>query len=92
MASSCRPSKVSGIDAAKRFLQTVCREPLILIAVLALAGPARAEIQFSRSFAAGDGPKAVVADVDGDGVPDIISANRNSDDVSVLLGNGDGSF
>jgi len=35
---------------------------------------------------------AVVGDVNGDGHPDLISANENSNDVSVLLGNGDGSF
>jgi hypothetical protein len=33
-----------------------------------------------------------VADLDGDTVPDLVTANRFSDDVSVLLGNGDGSF
>ena len=31
-----------------------------------------------------------VADLDGDTVPDLVTAN--GDDVSVLLGNGDGSF
>ncbi len=35
---------------------------------------------------------ASVADLDGDTVPDLVTANRNSDDVSVLLGNGDGTF
>jgi len=33
-----------------------------------------------------------VADLDGDSVPDLVLANTLSDDVSVLLGNGDGSF
>jgi hypothetical protein len=33
-----------------------------------------------------------VADLDGDTVPDLVTANANSDDVSVLLGNGDGTF
>ena len=33
-----------------------------------------------------------VADLDGDRVPDLVTANRESIDVSVLLGNGDGSF
>jgi hypothetical protein len=33
-----------------------------------------------------------VADLDGDTVPDVVTANLFSDDVSVLLGNGDGSF
>jgi hypothetical protein len=33
-----------------------------------------------------------VADLDGDTIPDLVTANLFSDDVSVLLGNGDGSF
>jgi hypothetical protein len=44
-------------------------------------------------FPAGDGPQSVVvADLDGDGVLDLVTANFISDDVSVLRGNGDGSF
>jgi hypothetical protein len=34
----------------------------------------------------------VVADLNGDGIPDIVTANRSDDSVSVLLGNRDGSF
>ncbi len=45
------------------------------------------------SFGAGDGPSSVdVADLDDDTVPDLVTANIDSDDASVLLGNGDGSF
>jgi hypothetical protein len=33
-----------------------------------------------------------IGDVNGDGVPDLVSANFNANTVSVLLGNGDGSF
>ena len=32
------------------------------------------------------------ADFDGDTVPDLVTTNNRSSDVSVLLGNGDGSF
>ena len=35
---------------------------------------------------------AIAADVDGNGIPDILSANYSSNIVSVSLGNGDGSF
>lgn len=42
-------------------------------------------------FAAGDSPESVVAaDVNGDGILDILTANVYSDDVSVLLGQGSG--
>ena len=33
-----------------------------------------------------------IGDVNGDGRPDLVTANSGSDDVSVLLGNGDGTF
>src|SRR5262249_44352876 len=32
------------------------------------------------------------ADINGDGKPDLLTANYNSNNISVLLGNGDGSF
>ena len=39
------------------------------------------------------GPHSVaIGDVNGDGRPDLVTANRGSDDVSVLLGDGDGTF
>ena len=36
--------------------------------------------------------KTVVADINGDKLPDLVAANANSDDVSILIGRGDGSF
>ena len=45
------------------------------------------------SYAAGFSPRSVaVADLDGDTVPDVVTANGSSDKVSVLLGNGNGTF
>lgn len=45
------------------------------------------------TFPTGDGPSALVtADLNGDGRPDLVVANRNSGDLSVLLGLGDGNF
>jgi hypothetical protein len=45
------------------------------------------------SFAADNSPAAVAqADLNGDSKLDLVVANRGSNDVSVLLGNGDGTF
>jgi len=44
-------------------------------------------------FLVGFSPKMVAAeDVNGDGIPDLVVANRDSDNISILLGNGDGTF
>jgi len=46
-----------------------------------------------RDFDVGINPACVaVGDFNGDGVQDLVVANHNLDNVSVLLGNGDGSF
>ncbi len=46
-----------------------------------------------RRTAAGDDPIALVsADLDSDGVVDLVTGNTGSSDISVLLGNGDGTF
>jgi hypothetical protein len=44
-------------------------------------------------YVTGSGPTAVaVADVTGDGIPDLVTANQYGETVTVLVGNGDGSF
>ena len=46
-----------------------------------------------RDFGVGSGPRSVaVGDFNGDGAQDLAVANRDSNNVSVLLGNGDGTF
>jgi hypothetical protein len=66
----------------------------VLIFSLALALPCSAQVGFSQQdFATGATPAAVVvADFDGDGMLDLATANSTDNSVSVLLGNGDGTF
>ena len=64
------------------------------LAALVMASEAGAGALFlGQKFPVGIRPLSVaVADLNGDTVPDLVTANFRSDDVSVLLGNGDGSF
>jgi hypothetical protein len=66
--------------------------------VRVLLGNGDGSFQAARTFPAGRGPRSVaVGDVNGDGLPDLAVANIGTyptydGTVSVLLGNGDGSF
>lgn len=52
-----------------------------------------AQLYPGAEFAVGSGPSSVaVGDLNGDGHPDLVTANNASNDVSVLLGRGDGTF
>ena len=45
------------------------------------------------NYPVGNGPSSVaVGDFNGDGIPDLAIANNNSNDITILLGNGDGTF
>jgi hypothetical protein len=49
--------------------------------------------QPAQNFSAGSHPEALTAALlDGDGILDLSIANESSDNVSVLIGNGDGTF
>ena len=51
------------------------------------------DVPYASDSVAGLGPVSVtVADVNGDGFPDIVTANGSAGTVSVLLNNGDGTF
>jgi hypothetical protein len=63
--------------------------------VSVLLGNGNGTFQAKRDYAAGnvgDGGGLVAADFNADGIPDLAVTNVNPDPVSVLLGNGDGSF
>ena len=54
---------------------------------------ASANFSSQATFGAGTNPTSVkLSDVNGDGNPDLVTANYNSNTVSVLLGNGNGTF
>ena len=55
--------------------------------------PLSAEALFQgRQFPVGGSDCVVVTDLNADGHQDLVTAGRSSDDVTVLLGNGDGTF
>src|SRR5712692_8185121 len=63
--------------------------------VLVAAAAQAQDVSFeeAQNFAVGQPPwSGAVGDFNGDGVQDLAVANSNSNNVSVLLGNGDGSF
>ena len=88
------------IESIKRNRETFRRLPFPWMARIALvlltiaAGSVSAkELFLGRSYRAGDLPvSAAAGDVNGDTFADLVSANSSTDDVSVLLGNGDGTF
>jgi len=49
-------------------------------------------ISLSTAFWSGGPLQMIAADLDGDGALDLVTANSDADTVSVLLGNGDGTF
>lgn len=70
----------------------------VVITAATLAAPAWAavtSVSFGSptSLTVSDGPRAVaVGDVNGDGRPDLLTANGNADSVTVRLGSGSGGF
>jgi len=61
--------------------------------VSVLLGNGNGTFQATTSFAADNGPISVaVADLDGDAVPDLVTANYHGGFLNELVGNGDGSF
>ena len=73
-----------------KFLMSLAASAALLTAV-----PRSCAVSFGspKSYSVGTGPIGIIAgDFNGDGKQDIAVANSGSADVSVLLGNGDGTF
>src|SRR5258708_38339698 len=72
----------------------VLRAGLAMSHVLVAATAQAQGISFAREdYDVGMSPQgAAVGDLNGDGVPDLAVVNERPNDVSVLLGNGDGTF
>lgn len=61
--------------------------------VSVLLGNGDGTFQASQDYLVGTNPRsAAVGDFNGDGKPDIVSANWHDNTISLLLGNGDGTF
>jgi uncharacterized repeat protein (TIGR01451 family) len=77
----------------KKWFQIFC---VVSIPIVSLLGPASLRaVDFApaKSYPVGTSPAAIaVGDFNGDGKIDIAVANTGSGDVSILLGNGDGTF
>ena len=80
----CRPARRAGFVFALLF---VCLNHAVA------QTPPPVSFQAGRDYAAGSHPSSVaVGDFNGDGISDLVVANGNSGNVSVLLGDGDGTF
>jgi hypothetical protein len=82
---------------AKTNFFRVLAAAVMISGLVAISGPAWAQGQAkfapAHNYGVGDGPQSgISADFNGDGKLDLAIPNANSNNVSVLLGNGDGTF
>lgn len=72
---------------------TKCHIAGLLVFMTLAASASTVQFKSARSYAVGTNPTAVVlGDFNGDGKLDVAIANNGSSNVSILFGNGDGSF
>jgi hypothetical protein len=92
-----RPSSKEGVEKEMAMRKVVLLLAAMAAAVLMIAVPAWGAqwVSFAsaQNFPTGGGPRTVTsADFNADGNTDLATGNIGSDDVSVLLGNSDGTF
>ncbi|MDR3746514.1 MAG: FG-GAP-like repeat-containing protein [Acidobacteriaceae bacterium] len=74
------------------FLDTSNANAILSSATLG-AGSAALNWLTPQTYTSGTSPNSIaIGDFNGDGIPDMAIANRNSNTVTILLGNGDGTF
>ena len=80
----------------KKYASRIVAAGLAVSSTLLISSTAIAQcdgLVFTRSFPVGDLLlSATTADLNGDGLPDLVAANHFSDDVSILLANDQGAF
>src|SRR5262245_4442940 len=94
MRRNSRPSDLRRSPSASSNL--IVKISLVLLLRMASSSSAAADPLFDapyRLFDTGSTPQSVaIADLNGDGKPDLVSGNYYGPAISVLLGNGDGTF
>ena len=67
--------------------------PAVIVTTCVAQAPPSVSFVARMDFPVGQDPRAIATgDLDSDGKVDLVTANYGSNDVSVLLGNGDGTF
>src|SRR6058998_3356386 len=90
--------RIPPAEKSRPMLASMVAAVAVALALLtgAFSGSAEADPLFAApflSFETGRGPQSVaIGDLNGDGKADLATANCHSNTVSVLVGNGDGSF
>jgi hypothetical protein len=91
-----RARRVRACRCSRRPFSRPFVEAMGLVALgllLGIPGKPQASFITAPTYPAGDGPSSVaVGDFNGDGHPDLVVANVWANGVTVLLGNGDGTF
>jgi hypothetical protein len=92
--STVRVEVTESTGVARFFVQVVSTvsEARVQMTAPQAAQPVQFRLNVTRILVGRDPKAVIVADLNHDGIPDLVTANSFSNDVSVLLGHGDGTF